>query len=78
VEARDLFEVIRKHGSPPASPLNMSQVDALGGMSSKRRLLALLDELERAGLIRTRKLLERGHPRVIEVVAKTGASDSPS
>lgn len=65
-DAKSLLAVIKEHGSPPAAPLNMSRAGALAGISSKRRLLDLVDELERVGAIRTRKLMERGQPRVIE------------
>ena len=45
----------------------MSRTAELAGIGSKRKLLELVDELERAGLIRTRRLPERGSPRVIEL-----------
>ena len=34
----------------------------------ENKLLELIGELEQAGIIRTKKLLERGRPRVIELV----------
>jgi hypothetical protein len=46
----------------------MSRVAELAGITSKRRLLELIGELERAGVIRTRQLVERGRPRVIELL----------
>jgi len=67
-EAQRLFAVIKQHGAPPNLPLNMSRAADLAGISSKRRLIELIDELERSAVIRTRKLLERGQPRVIELV----------
>jgi hypothetical protein len=47
--------------------LNISRLAELAAITSKRRLLELIDELERAGVIRSRKLPERGRPRVIEL-----------
>lgn len=35
--------------------------------TSKRKLIELIGELERAGVIRTRTLLQRGKPRVIDI-----------
>jgi hypothetical protein len=67
--AQRLYAVIREHGSPSHEPLNMSRAAELAGISSKRRLLELIAELEQGGMIRTKKLLERGRPRVIELVS---------
>jgi hypothetical protein len=67
-DAQRLFTIIKAHPSSPDHPLNMSRVADLGGITSKRRLLELIGELEHAGLIRTRKLQERGCPRVIDVI----------
>jgi hypothetical protein len=68
-EARSLFMVIKEHGSPPNEPLNMSRAADLAGISSKRKLLELIDELVRADAIRTKILPEQGRPRVIEIVS---------
>lgn len=68
-EAKALLRVIKEHGSPPESPLNMSRAGDLAGITSKRKLIELIGELERAGVIRTRTLLQRGKPRVIDLVA---------
>jgi hypothetical protein len=64
-EARTLYAVIKEHGTNP--PLNLSQAGRLAGITSKRRLQELISELEQAGAIYTRRLPERGHPRVIEL-----------
>jgi hypothetical protein len=74
-DAAGLLDVIRRHRADAAAaasgrePLNMSNAAELSGIGSKRRLLELVDELERANLIVTRKLRERGRPRIIELVA---------
>jgi hypothetical protein len=52
----------------------------MAGISSKRKLQELIGELVRAGLVRTRKLPERGRPCVIEISEAchggvSGASD---
>ena len=67
-EAQRLLAVIRQHGSQPAQPLNISQAADLAGITSKRKLLSLIQELEAAGVVRTRQLMERGRPRIIECV----------
>jgi hypothetical protein len=69
-EARKLYEMIQQHGSPVHEPLNLSQAADLAGITSKRKMLELVGELEQAGAIRTKQLLERGRPRIIEL---TGA-----
>jgi hypothetical protein len=66
-EAQRLLAIIKEHGAPPHPPLNLSRAAALAGIGSKRRFLELIDELEQSGAVRTRKLPERGCPRVIEV-----------
>lgn len=65
--AQRLFMIIKEHSSHPNQPLNFSRAAELAGITSKRKLLEWTGELERAGVIRTRKLLERGQPRVIEL-----------
>jgi hypothetical protein len=76
VEARKLFEVIKEHGSPPHEPLNMSRVANLAGISSKRKLLELIEELVQANAIRTSKLPGRGRPHVIEVICNSSCQSS--
>jgi len=68
VDAEHLLTAIRKYASCSDKTLNMSQASQLSGITSKRRLVGLIDELERTGAIRTRKLMERGQPRVIELI----------
>jgi len=70
-DARKLLAVIKEHGSETSQPLNMSRAADLIGITSKRKLLEIVSELERAGLIRTRKLPERGRPRVIQLVTES-------
>lgn len=67
-EAQELLRIIKQHGSQSDPPLNMSRTGEIAGITSKRKLLELVEELERAGAIRTRTLLRRGKPRVIELV----------
>src|SRR5205823_13067679 len=67
-EAQMLFAIIKEYGSNPDQPLNISRAADLAGISSKRRFLELLGELDQAGVIRTKQLLERGRPRVIELI----------
>lgn len=67
-EAQELLELIKEHGSPPHEPLNMSQLADLADISSKRKLLELIEMLVLAGVIRTRQLTLRGRPRIIELL----------
>jgi hypothetical protein len=67
-EAQKLFHVIKQHCLTRDQPLNMSRAAELAGIGSKRKFVQLIGELEGAGVIRTKKLLERGQPRVIELV----------
>lgn len=75
-DAQRLHAVIKEHGSPPNGPLNMSKAADLAGITSKRRFNELIRELEQAGVIRTRKLPERGQPRVVELAAGPNAGSS--
>jgi hypothetical protein len=65
-EAQRLLAAISKYYSTASEPLNMSRAAELAGITSKRRLLELIGELEDAGMIRTRQMAERGRPHVIE------------
>jgi hypothetical protein len=66
-EAARLIEIARDRG--PVAPLNLAEAGRLLGITSKRRLHRLVDELEEAGVARTRKLRDRGQPRIIEAIA---------
>lgn len=70
-EAEQLFQVVSQHFTGTGAGLNLSRAAERLGITSKRRLLELIDELERAGIVRTRTLRERGQPRVIEPVPST-------
>ena len=72
-DAQALLGVIQKHAPSDGPRLNIARAAALAGIGSKRKLLTLLNELEQAGLIRTKRLMERGQPRVIELPHHLGA-----
>jgi hypothetical protein len=55
--------------------INISEAGKRAGISSKRKFLQLLDELVRAGLIRIRKLRERGQPKIIEPILSAEADE---
>jgi hypothetical protein len=77
-EAGKLFAVIKEHRPRPDSPLNLSTVAHLAGITSRRQLQELVNELEQAGVIYTRKLPERGQPRVIELTnPSTAGTNAP-
>jgi hypothetical protein len=63
--ARTLLRAIRDR-CLAAGPINMTQAAEAGGITSKRRLQSLVDELVNARLLTSRKLPERGSPRLIQ------------
>ena len=67
-EAQRVLTVIKDASTEPAKPLNMSRLAILTGISSKRRLIELVDQLTDAHVIQTRTMPERGRPRIIELV----------
>jgi hypothetical protein len=64
-DAKRLLSLITEANKCSEQPLNLSQIAQLTGITSKRRLHELIDELEQAGAIRTQRRRERGRPRVI-------------
>jgi hypothetical protein len=55
--------------------MNLSQAGAEAGISSKRRLGELVQELRRAGLIKTRSIRGRGNPTVIVPLGPAPTAD---
>ena len=49
--------------------VNVTDLCQAARITSKRQVQSLLVELESAGLVRSRRLHERGQPRVIETIA---------
>lgn len=68
LEARRLYDMVLSHAH---SPLNLSQLAQIAGLTSRRKLQDLIGELEQAGLIHTRQLAERGKPRLVELTTKS-------
>lgn len=68
IDAQRVLEAVRQHASHEV-PLHLSRLAGLLGISSRRRLHELIEQLTAARLIHTRQLPERGRPRVVEVVA---------
>lgn len=62
-----LAKIAAFHRTQARGPI-VSELAAELGMTSKRRLMRLIDELESSGRIRTRRLPERGKPRLIELI----------
>jgi len=73
-DAEQLLATVRSYCDRHDLGLNLRQAAEALGISSKRRLQQLVDELERAHLVRTRKLQERGQPRIIEPIS-SGRAD---
>ena len=72
-DAKQLLAIIRQHYGEKANGLNISNAGELLGVTSKRQLQQLVDELEHKGFVKTRKLRERGNPRIIEPISSGGA-----
>lgn len=60
-----LLEHVQRYHSRTGEGMNMSEAAQAMGITSKRRMQALLNELENAGRVMTKKLRQRGQPRVI-------------
>jgi len=67
-EARHILDAIQSLISRGGAAPNMTQVAQAAGVTSKRRLQQLIDELAKAGMVRTRRLPEQGQPRVVEIL----------
>ncbi|RKY10511.1 MAG: hypothetical protein DRP56_00780 [Planctomycetota bacterium] len=72
-DAKQLLVIVRQHYNENGSGLNMSNAGGLLGVTSKRQLQQWVNELERKGFVKTRKLRERGNPRIIELISSEGA-----
>lgn len=71
-EAGELLLIVKSNYFSTGSGINVTDAGKRMGISSKRKLLQLVDEVERAGLVKTYKLQERGQPRIIEPVLSNG------
>jgi len=67
-EANRLLELIKEHYDRTGQGMNLSETAIKFGVSSKRRIQGLVDELEHAGYIKTYRISQRGKPRIIEPV----------
>lgn len=66
--AAALLKVIEEHASESKAAMNISSLATRANITSRRRLQELLEELERLCFVRTRRLPERGMPRIIELL----------
>lgn len=72
-EADRLFRVIGAEIAQRGRAVNVTEVGRAAGLTSRRKLVGLVDELEAAGRISTHRLPERGKPRMVELrVTSTG------
>lgn len=71
--AKKLLHIVRKYHNTERRGLNISKAGELFGVTSKRQIQRLVDELENKGLVKTYKLRERGTPRIIEPISSGGA-----
>lgn len=72
-DAQQFLAAIQQYYGEKGHGLNLSQASEQLGISSKRRLQQLLDQLETNGFVKSRKLRERGQPRIIEPITSGGA-----
>ncbi|MFC1635682.1 helicase HerA domain-containing protein [Planctomycetota bacterium] len=70
-----LMDLIKAHTAGNGEAMNMSELAVHSGISSKRRLNELVDELERCGYVRTRKLRKPGQPRVVDIISSGGPDE---
>lgn len=75
-DASKLLESIRDAYAESGRGLNLTEASECSGITSKRALQTLLDELERSRFIRTRKLAQRGQPRIIELISSERADET--
>ena len=68
VAAQSLINAVKTEWRASKEPLNLSRAADLAGITSKRSLHRAVNELESSGLVRTRKLRQRGQPRIIEPI----------
>ncbi len=73
-DAQRLIDLCSAEGQSNGTHLNLTEAGRRLGIGSKRHLQRVVAEVEQAGLIRTRRLPQRGNPRVIEVVS-SGRAD---
>jgi len=64
-EARRLVDIAVQYQDDTGAPINVSRATERLGITSKRRMHKLVEELERRGLVQTRRLGKTGRPRVI-------------
>ena len=72
-QAQHILEIVKAHRRSTGEGINLSAVAQKSGITSKRRIQQLIDELERGGHIKTRRLLKRGLPRIVEPISNGGA-----
>ncbi|MHC4329599.1 MAG: helicase HerA domain-containing protein [Planctomycetota bacterium] len=74
-EGMRLLGLIKAHTAGNHEAMNMSDLAASSGISSKRWLNQLVEELEGSGYVRTRKLRKPGQPRIVEPISSGGADE---
>jgi len=72
-DAKRLLVAVGQYYSETGHGLNLSQASDRLGISSKRQLQQMVDELERKCFVRSRKLRQQGQPRIIEPISSGGA-----
>jgi len=77
-DATRLLEEATRYATEMGRAINLSEAGDRLAITSKRRMQEVVDELERKGLVRTKKLNERGRPRVIIPTSDAGAGGSHS
>jgi hypothetical protein len=72
-----LLTLMKAHTAGNGEAMNMTELAASSGISSKRQLNQLVKELEDGRYVRTRKLRMPGQPRIVEPISSEGADKMP-
>ena len=74
--AQLLLAVVREHQGTTGRGLTLAQAAGRLGISSKRMMQQLVDELERSRMAKTHRVSGQGQPRVIEIVESADADQT--
>jgi len=74
--AAEVLGFINAHFKRVGVGVNLTWLAEEMGISSKRKLHQIIGELEAKGAVRTRKLRERGQPRIVELISSKWADET--
>lgn len=73
--ARSLYSTIQRLQLERQAAVNVTDLCQAARITSKRQIQSLLTELESVGLVRSKRLRDRGRPRVIETIVASNSAD---